>query len=199
MSDGDHPVNTYVRAYADSDPHGSDRIDLTHDRGTALRILLARAANHDRAGRSAQSVRLVARAMELTEEEGFRLPFIQLGERVRTLLLNGRGGAVRNGPLVAELLSFTAPHPGSGGDLADPLSPRELVVLRHLVADMDTNEIASDMSLSRNTIRTHTKEHLPQVVGGIPTGCGAPRRCSRPALITPSRMMCPLRVPRPWR
>ena len=95
--------------------------------------------------------------MELTEEEGFRLPFIQLGERVRPLLLHGRGGAVRNGPLVAELLSFTAPHPGSGGDLADPLSPRELVVLRHLVADMDTNEIASDMSLSRNTVRTHTK------------------------------------------
>ena len=30
-------------------------------------------------------------------------------------------------------------------------------MLRHLVADMDTNEIASDMCLSRNTVRTHTK------------------------------------------
>ena len=37
------------------------------------------------------------------------------------------------------------------------MSPRELEVLRHLVAGMDTDEIAGDLFVSRNTVRTHTK------------------------------------------
>jgi LuxR family maltose regulon positive regulatory protein len=39
----------------------------------------------------------------------------------------------------------------------DPLSERELVVLRMLVTDLTTPEIAEDLVVSVNTVRTHIK------------------------------------------
>ena len=50
-----------------------------------------------------------------------------------------------------------AAHSGLGADLTESLSPRELDVLRHLSAGMDTNQIAADLYVSRNTVRTHIK------------------------------------------
>ena len=43
------------------------------------------------------------------------------------------------------------------GTLVDPLSPRELEVLRLLASDLDGPEIARHLFLSLNTVRTHTR------------------------------------------
>ena len=58
--------------------------------------------------------------------------------------------------LLAE--SGTGGHsPGSGQGLIEPLSERELEVLRLLATDLDGPEIASQLMVSLNTMRTHTK------------------------------------------
>jgi LuxR family maltose regulon positive regulatory protein len=41
--------------------------------------------------------------------------------------------------------------------LADPLTDRELMVLRHLQGVQSNQEIASDLSVSVNTIKTHVR------------------------------------------
>ena len=44
-----------------------------------------------------------------------------------------------------------------GQGLVDPLSPRELDVLRLLGTDLDGPAIARELVVSLNTVRTHTK------------------------------------------
>jgi LuxR family maltose regulon positive regulatory protein len=41
------------------------------------------------------------------------------------------------------------------GDLPEPLTQRELTVLRFLPTDMSTVEIAAELCLSVNTVKTH--------------------------------------------
>jgi len=58
--------------------------------------------------------------------------------------------------LLAE--SGTGGHsPRSGQGLIEPLSERELEVLRLLATDLDGPEIASQLMVSLNTMRTHTR------------------------------------------
>ena len=48
-------------------------------------------------------------------------------------------------------------HPFEGRGLVDPLSARELDVLRLLASDIDGPAIARELVVSLNTVRTHTK------------------------------------------
>jgi LuxR family maltose regulon positive regulatory protein len=48
------------------------------------------------------------------------------------------------------------PHRPAQG-LMDPLSERELVVLRLLASDLDGPAIARELTVSLNTLRTHTR------------------------------------------
>ncbi len=122
-----------------------------------IRILLAGAVVLHRARDAPGADVLLDQALDLTALEGFRLPYHQLGEPLRQLLIEARLSAVRHGRLIAELLTDTAGKRCVAADLVDPLSTRELDVLRHLVAGQDIDEIAGDLYVSRNTVRTHTK------------------------------------------
>ena len=63
----------------------------------------------------------------------------------------------------------------------EPLSERELEVLRLLATDLDGPEIARELVVSLNTIRTHTKSDLREARREQPP-CGGPsRRGARPA------------------
>ncbi len=153
--DGSPTLRAYVQARS-----GSASGDVTygdHELGLQLRTLLAHAVNLHQAARLEGADRCLDAALDLTAAEGYRLPFLQFGVRAHALLIDAQLAALRHGPLVAELLGTTAPSDGRGVELTDPLSPRELDVLRHLVAGMDTDGIAGDLFVSRNTVRTHTK------------------------------------------
>ncbi len=153
---GSEALQAYAHARAGSAPLA----DITYDDsdlGLQLRTLLTHAIALHQSGRREGADQCLDAALDLTAAEGYRLPYLQLGARAHALLINGRVAAARHGSLVAELLGTTAPHGGRGAELTDPLSPRELEVLRHLVAGMDTDEIAGDLFVSRNTVRTHTK------------------------------------------
>jgi LuxR family maltose regulon positive regulatory protein len=138
---------------------------FTHHRIEAL-ILQALAfeaeEEHD------QAVASLAEALELAEPEGYLRIFLDEGERMRTLLrqvdLHGKARTY-----VQELLAAFDADQGEGRrsptqQLSEPLSKRELEVLRMLQSDLTGPEIAQELVISLNTLRTHTKNIYAKLV-----------------------------------
>ena len=65
--------------------------------------------------------------------------------------------------------------------LVEPLSERELEVLRLLASDLDGPEIASQLVVSLNTLRTHTKSIYTKL--GVNSRRAAVRRAEELALL----------------
>ncbi len=107
------------------------------------------------------AVGTLGRAVTLAEPEGYLRLFADEGPPMATVLkaLLKQGtdtGYVR--ALLAASTGDEAPVPArSGQRLVDPLSERELDVLRLLGSDLDGPDIARELSVSLNTMRTHTK------------------------------------------
>jgi LuxR family maltose regulon positive regulatory protein len=97
---------------------------------------------------------VLERALELAEPERLLLPFAVAP--VRELLR-------RHGPLrtahptlvttILDLLDGTSP-PALGGELREPLSDAELRVVRYLPSNLKASEIAAELFVSTNTVRT---------------------------------------------
>jgi LuxR family maltose regulon positive regulatory protein len=135
--------------------------------GRELEIHLLQALAHAALGWPARAGQALVRALELAQPEGYRRVFLDEGEPLARLL-----GAVLpelgDEPLLryarALLLDFAgerspaepaaAPVPGL---LVEPLSPQELRVLRLAVAGLSNPEIAGELVVSVNTVKTHLK------------------------------------------
>ena len=119
--------------------------------GSVIEILVLRAL----AGRALPPLE---RAIGLAEPEGYVRVFAAEGPPMAALL---RRVARRRGEsgYLRRLLAATspAPEPASGGGAAEPLSARELDVLRLLRTDLDGPAIARELVVSLNTLRTHTR------------------------------------------
>jgi LuxR family maltose regulon positive regulatory protein len=104
--------------------------------------------------------RSLERALHLAEREGFRLAFSG-GRGLRELLSAQLDGPTAHRPLVAELLQAPAVEPaGQPLDeetLIEPLSERERIVLRYLTSALSNVEIADELYVSVNTVKTHIK------------------------------------------
>jgi LuxR family transcriptional regulator, maltose regulon positive regulatory protein len=117
---------------------------------------LARDAVRDEAGALAS----IENAMDLAEPRGYRNLLVRYGAPVRSLLRRRieRGTAHRAfaGSVLAALDG--ASRNGNGATpLLDPLTERELAVLRFLPTMMSNAEIASELFVSVNTVKTHVK------------------------------------------
>jgi ATP/maltotriose-dependent transcriptional regulator MalT len=136
-----------------------DAAEAGHRTGSVIEVLVLQAlAARLRGDPSAATVPL-ERALALAEPEGYVRVFVDEGPPMRALLQ----AAVRDGiapAYVARLLGAAgepaAPAPTQRG-LVDPLSERELDVLRLLATDLGGPEIARHLVVSLNTVRTHTK------------------------------------------
>jgi LuxR family maltose regulon positive regulatory protein len=99
------------------------------------------------------------RAVTLAEPEGYIRVFADEGLPLASLLR--RAERQRTAPnYVRRLLAAvreTRPDRPAGQALIDPLSERELDVLRLLGTDLDGPAIARELMVSLNTVRTHTK------------------------------------------
>jgi LuxR family maltose regulon positive regulatory protein len=98
------------------------------------------------------------RAVTRAQPEGYVRLFADEGPAMAALLKALAKRSVAPG-YVRQLLAATTegqrrPNPGA---LVEPLSDRELDVLRLLGTDLDGPEIARELSVSLNTVRTHTK------------------------------------------
>ena len=118
---------------------------------------IARDAVHDEEG----ALRALERALDLAEPRGYAGILARYGGPLRSLLRRRVERGTAHRALAAQLLSTL----GQGSDagqapptaLLEPLSERELAVLRFLPTMMSNAEIASEMFVSVNTVKTHLK------------------------------------------
>jgi LuxR family transcriptional regulator, maltose regulon positive regulatory protein len=115
----------------------------------------------DTVGDDDGALRSLERALDLAEPRGYAAVVARYGAPARSLLrrLVARGTAHR--ALAGELLSALEEQPARGVPVAtvllEPLSERELAVLRFLPTMMSNAEIAAEMFVSVNTVKTHLK------------------------------------------
>ena len=148
---------------------------------------LVDALAHDVLHDDERALRSLERALDAAEPRGLRHPFFRLGPRVHALLRRHARSETRHGALVAELLAALAvggPHrlPGSR-PLLEPLSERELTVLRFLPTMMSNAEIAAELFVSVNTIKTHLRHVYAKL--GAANRRDAVRRARELQLLSP--------------
>ncbi|CAM5573554.1 LuxR C-terminal-related transcriptional regulator [Streptomyces coeruleorubidus] len=142
-----------------------DLLDSIHTQGgtgpaVTVRAALVRAQAAERAGDTATARRLVAQALLDARRERLRRPFLDAGAWIRPLLATApldelAGGWLTPGPLRRgeQPVPETPPSPL----VAVELSGRECDVLERLAGMMSTEEIAADLYVSVNTVKTHLK------------------------------------------
>jgi LuxR family maltose regulon positive regulatory protein len=159
-------------------------------RGSALDILLVQALAHEAHGNRPQALAALERALALAEPECYVRIFVDEGEAMRLLI--EKQSRNRDYPLsdyVDKLLAaFTQPvvtpkstiiHQKS--DMIEPLSERELEVLKLLRSELSGPEIAGHLVISPNTFRTHTKNIFSKL--GVNNRRAAVRRAEELDLI----------------
>jgi LuxR family transcriptional regulator, maltose regulon positive regulatory protein len=134
--------------------------------GSVIEILILHALACHAQSNLPRALASLERALALAEPEGYIQVFVDEGEPMR-LLLEKQAHGEGHKPIeyAARLLAAFAPplavlpstvsHPQS--TLLEPLSERELEVLRLLGTELSGPEIARELSVSLNTVRTHTK------------------------------------------
>jgi LuxR family maltose regulon positive regulatory protein len=128
-------------------------------RGSVIEILVLQALDHQARGDVPAAVAALEQALTLAEPEGYVRVFMDEGPPMTTLLRagaqHGRGRDYARRLLAADSAK-ARPAPAQRG-LVEPLSERELHVLRLLRTDLSGPDIARELTVSLNTIRTHTK------------------------------------------
>jgi len=134
--------------------------------GSVIEILALLALAHAAQGDIPLALVSLERALTLAAPEGYVRLFVDEGEAMRLLI--EKQSRNRNHPLSGYadklLAAFSQPvaPPGSvlihqKSDMIEPLSERELEVLRLLRTDLNGPDIAQQLIVSLNTFRTHTK------------------------------------------
>jgi LuxR family transcriptional regulator, maltose regulon positive regulatory protein len=99
--------------------------------------------------------------LQVAEPEGYRQVFWNLGGEVRALLLRQRERGTAHPQLLTELLDRTAADDPSTLSpqvaLVAPLTEREQVVLGFLDSDLSTRQIADELYVSVNTVRSQVR------------------------------------------
>jgi LuxR family maltose regulon positive regulatory protein len=127
--------------------------------GSLIEILAVLALAHHARGNLPAALPPLERALMLAEPEGYVRVFVDEGPGMAALLeAAGRQGIARS--YVRHLLAAFGQRENSARvtqALVEPLSERELDVLRLLGTDLSGPDIARELVVSLNTVRTHTK------------------------------------------
>jgi LuxR family transcriptional regulator, maltose regulon positive regulatory protein len=122
---------------------------------------LGAVAMHQR-GDDESALELVELALAAAEPEGFVSPFLSVGAPLRDLLARRIRAGTAHRALAGELGEAMAPRSDPDVEqrsalVLEPLSDREAVVLRYLPTGLSKAEIAAEMFVSVNTVKTHMK------------------------------------------
>ena len=97
------------------------------------------------------------RALRQSRPDGFRRPFVEAAPWVRQMLVDHPALAAQHGWLGPRLTGATLPTaaPEAPALVVEPLSDREIEVLRLVAQPMSSREVAATLHLSLNTVKTH--------------------------------------------
>ncbi|WP_064448222.1 LuxR C-terminal-related transcriptional regulator [Micromonospora sp. NBRC 110037] len=120
-------------------------------------VLAGASGDARRAGRALEEV------LALAEPDGYRRVFTRTDPGVRDLLAAHLDSGTAYWATVSELVRgadaqpVTGPADGAARGLDEPLTERELTILRYLQSILSNVEIAAELSLSVNTVKTHVR------------------------------------------
>ena len=166
--------------------------------GSVIEILVLQSLTHQAGGDTPGALTPLVEALTLAEPEGYVRVFVGEGPPMKSLLtavISKRGGW----DYVRRLLAACADDDGTGPDrqppanrpprrgrgLVEPLSERELDVLRLLATDLDGPDIARRLFVSVNTMRTHTRSIYAKL--GVNSRRAAVSRAEELGLLSRSR------------
>jgi LuxR family maltose regulon positive regulatory protein len=189
---GETHIATAVLRFAKGDPRAAsaavapvlDGSAPLVRRGWLVKAFLLEALARDALGYPAGADRALESAFDAAEPDRLLLPFLLY--RAPRLLERHAQGCARHALLAAEILSLLPAERGrpiegleeygematrqsaaSGGpaaQLVDPLTKSEMRVLRYLPTHLSRHEIAKELHLSPNTVKTHMR-HLYDKLG----------------------------------
>ena len=177
----DEAIELTDRLLAEADDGGRD--------GSAVDILVVGALARHARGDAAGAVASLGRAVALAEPEDYVRVFLDEGPPMAALLkLTAKQPAAP--PLVRRLLARVVMAEDARGTpdeqpLIEPLSERELEVLRLLESDLGGPDIARELSVSLATVRTHTSNVYAKL--GVNSRRAAVRRAAELGLLSRTR------------
>ena len=186
-ADRDHPEIRIAAAelrLAEDDP-GAALSELRPVRSGCWTARLEAVARDGLGDRDAAE-RALERALDLAEPDEVLTPFLL--SPVQALLERHPPHRTAHASLIAEIRSLYAgvglvPRPPSPGPPAEPLSGSETRVLRYLPTNLTAPEIARELSVSPNTVRTHIKSLYAKL--GTHRRAGAVERARALGLLAP--------------
>jgi LuxR family maltose regulon positive regulatory protein len=161
--------------------------------GTQLEAhLLLALAEHGRGERRAAALAL-EHALALAEREPFRDAFLLNGPGVGELLEMQAQDGTAHPALLEVLLEGACRRPPAAAELAEPLTERELRILRYLPTMLSNAEIGAEVFVSLNTVKTHLRSiyrklgasgraeavERARALGLLPSGIKRPRVAQR--------------------
>ncbi|HEY3116718.1 MAG TPA: LuxR C-terminal-related transcriptional regulator, partial [Chloroflexota bacterium] len=155
--------------------------------GSVIEILALQALAQHMRGDIPTALVPLGRALALAQPEGYVRIFVDEGPPMAGLLQEAAKRRIARDYVRQLLAAF-----GKAEDrtrvkqvLIEPLSERELDVLRLLGTDLDGPEIARHLTVSPNTMRTHTKSIYSKL--GVNNRRAAVRRADELDLLSPTR------------
>jgi LuxR family maltose regulon positive regulatory protein len=134
-------------------------LDQLPDMHPTVRIgsLLVEAVARETLGEPGTAAAL-ERALQLAEPDRIRRPFLSGGAPLREVMRCHASLAEAGAPLLAELLdALPSASEDAAAGLAEPLSERERAVLRLMPTILANSEIAGELFVSVNTVKTHVR------------------------------------------
>ena len=159
------------------------------NRRLKIQALLLSASAVDALGDTAASSRALERALEVAEPDGLLLAFLL--HPTPALLERHRRFRTSHASLISEILGLLSGHaraarPGDVEPLRESLSESELRVLRYLPTNLRAPEIAAELFVSLNTIRTHLRNVYAKL--GVHNRADAVERARELGLLSPSSL-----------
>ncbi len=163
--------------------------------GSLIEIQLLQSLAHYAQGNMAQAVDVLAEGLISAESQGYIQLFVAEGQPVAELLdtlsravdTHFDANAPQMQAYIRRLIAALSPNrpipipPEPKHALVDPLSKREIDVLRLLTTNLSGPQIANELMVSLNTFRTHTKNIYSKL--GVNSRRAAVRRASELSLL----------------
>jgi LuxR family maltose regulon positive regulatory protein len=127
-----------------------------------MECLILQALLNYHQGRMDSALQVLEQALELAEQHGYFRVFLEEGDAIAHLLYEGSQRGVMNALAGRLLAAFNDPRDRSEltqvpeGEIIEPLSERELDVLKWIAAGLSNQEVAEKLVITLSTVKWHS-------------------------------------------